>query len=53
MMRRDARPTQNDIALNEWQIVEITKGVTEAERGDFATDEEVEQTLKKWIHQAR
>jgi predicted transcriptional regulator len=50
---RDAKATQNDNALNEWQIAEITKGVAEAERRDFASDEEVERTLKKWIHQAR
>jgi RHH-type transcriptional regulator, rel operon repressor / antitoxin RelB len=47
--RRDAKAIHNDIALNEWQIEEITKGVAEAERGDFASDEEVEQTLKEWI----
>jgi predicted transcriptional regulator len=51
--RRDAKATQNDIALNECQIEEITKVVTEAERGDFASDEEVQQTLKKWIRQTR
>lgn len=49
-MTRPAKATQNDIALNEWQSEEITKGLAEAERRDFASDEEVEQTLKKWIH---
>jgi len=48
---RDAESTQNNTALNEWQTEEITKGLAEAERGDFASDEELEQTLNKWIHQ--
>jgi len=30
MMSQDAEATQNDTALNEWQIEEITKGVAEA-----------------------
>ena len=53
MTHRDAKATQNDIALNEWQIAEITKGLAEAERGNFASDEEVEQTLRKWVRQTR
>jgi predicted transcriptional regulator len=40
--RFDAKTTQNDIALNEWQIEDMSKGVAEAERGGFASDEEVE-----------
>ena len=38
------------VALNDWQIEEIKKGLAEAERGDFATDKDVERTLKKWTH---
>ena len=53
MTRSDAKATQNDIALNEWQIEEIRKGVAEAERGDCASDEELEQTIEKWIRQTR
>jgi predicted transcriptional regulator len=34
--------------LERWQIEEIKKGLEEADRGEFASDEEVEQTLKRW-----
>ena len=40
------------VALNDWQIEGIKKGLAEAERGDFATDKDVERTLKKWTHRA-
>jgi predicted transcriptional regulator len=37
-------------ALAQWQIEEIEKGIAEADRGEFASDEEVEQVLKRWTH---
>ena len=37
------------VELNEWQIEEIKKGLREADAGDFATDEEMEQTISKWV----
>ena len=40
------------VALNDWQIEGIKKGLAEAERGDFATDKDVERTLKKWTYRA-
>jgi RHH-type transcriptional regulator, rel operon repressor / antitoxin RelB len=40
------------VALNDWQIEEVKKTVAEAERGDFASDEDVEQTLTKWTRRA-
>ena len=40
------------VALNEWQIEEIKKGVAEADRGEFATDEEVDQVVKRWTRRA-
>ena len=40
------------VALNEWQIEEIKKGLAEADRGEFATEKEVERTLKKWTRRA-
>ena len=43
-----AQAIQTDAALNEWQIEEIKKGVAEAERGDFASEKEVQQTIRKW-----
>jgi RHH-type transcriptional regulator, rel operon repressor / antitoxin RelB len=36
------------VALNEWQIEEIKKGVAEADRGEFATEKDVKQVLNKW-----
>ncbi len=40
------------VALNDWQIEEIKKGLREADAGDFATDEEMEQTIGKWVRRA-
>lgn len=36
------------IELNEWQIKEIQEAVKEADAGDFASDEEVDQVFNKW-----
>src|SRR5437870_12195120 len=33
------------VALNEWQIEEIKKGLAEADRGEFATEKDVKQVL--------
>lgn len=41
------------VALNNWQIEETTKALAEADRGDFASDQEVQRTLKKWTRRAR
>jgi predicted transcriptional regulator len=40
------------VDLNEWQIEEIKKGLREADAGDFATDQEMEQTIGKWVRRA-
>ena len=40
------------VALNEWQIEETKKALAEADRGDFASEKEVQQTLKKWTRRA-
>ena len=40
------------VALNEWQIEEIKKGLREADAGDFASDEEMEQTVRRWVRRA-
>jgi predicted transcriptional regulator len=34
-------------ALAQWQIEEIKKGLAEADRGEFASDEEVEELVKR------
>jgi RHH-type rel operon transcriptional repressor/antitoxin RelB len=41
------------VTLNEWQIEEIEKAIRQADAGDFATDEEVEEMFKKWAKRAR
>ena len=41
------------VTLNEWQIAEIRKGLAEADRGDFASDKDVEKVVKKWTQRAR
>ena len=41
------------VALNNWQIDETAKAVSEADRGDFAPDKDVQRTLKKWSRRAR
>jgi len=41
------------VAVNAWQIEEIKKGLEEADRGDFATEEQVRRTLKKWTRRSR
>lgn len=41
------------LAVNEWQIEEIGKALDEADRGEFASDKEVQKTMKKWTRRAR
>jgi RHH-type transcriptional regulator, rel operon repressor / antitoxin RelB len=41
------------VSVNEWQVSEIKKAVKEADRGDFASDEEVRKVLSKWTKNAR
>ncbi|PCI58980.1 MAG: CopG family transcriptional regulator [Gammaproteobacteria bacterium] len=36
------------IELNEWQMQEIETALTEAQNGDFATKEQVDDIFKKW-----
>jgi predicted transcriptional regulator len=35
------------INLHRWQIEEINKGIAEADRGEFATDEQVESMFNE------
>jgi predicted transcriptional regulator len=41
------------VELNNWQIEETIKAIADADRGDFATDKEVERALTKWTRRAR
>ena len=36
------------VELNAWQVAEIQKGLQEAERKDFASEEEVEAVFARW-----
>jgi len=36
------------LELNAWQVAEIQQGLQEAERKEFATEEEVEAAFAKW-----
>ncbi len=40
------------LALNEWQIEETKRALAEADRGDFASDQEVQETIRKWSRRA-
>ncbi len=47
-----AEAIRDYVALNEWQIEEIKQGVAEADRGEFASEAEVERAFKKWKRRA-
>ncbi|KAF0204081.1 MAG: CopG family transcriptional [Gallionellaceae bacterium] len=36
------------VERESWQIAEITQAITEADRGEFASDEEVNAISAKW-----
>jgi len=38
------------VDLNEWQIQEIQLALTEADKGDFSTEEEVNNVFDRWIN---
>lgn len=46
--RLAAEAIRKYLELEEWQIAEIQAGVREADRGEFASDEEVQAVFKKW-----
>jgi RHH-type transcriptional regulator, rel operon repressor / antitoxin RelB len=41
------------VSLNHWQIAETKRAMSEADRGDFASEKDVQETLKKWKRRAR
>ena len=41
------------VKVNEWQIVETQKALVEADRGEFASPEDVRRVLKKWTSPKR
>ena len=48
-----AQAIQEYVSVNEWQINEIKKGIAEADSGDFATEEEMQQTIRRLTRRAR
>jgi predicted transcriptional regulator len=36
------------LAHHQWQVDEIKKAIAEADAGDFASDQEVEELFAKW-----
>lgn len=43
-----AKAIENYVELNAWQIARTKEGVAEADRGAFATDQEVEAVFAKY-----
>ena len=43
-----AEAVREYIELNEWQLLEIQAAVTEADAGDFASEESVNAVFGKW-----
>lgn len=48
-----AEAIRDYVALNSWQVEEIHKALAEADRGDFASDAQVNRVAKKWSRRAR
>ena len=46
-MTLSRKGTRESMELEKWQIEEIKRGLDEADRGEFASDAEVEQSLKR------
>lgn len=44
---------QDFINREAWQVAEIQQALKEADDGDFATDEEMQNLDKKWDYRAR
>ena len=48
-----AQAIEEYVSVNEWQINEIKKGLAEADAGDFASEEEMQQTIRRLTRRAR
>ncbi len=48
-----AEALRDYVEINEWQIHEIREAIKEADDGDFASDQAVNETLGKWGVDAR
>lgn len=36
------------VELNEWQVAQLQQSISEADDGDFATDQEVKKVMGRW-----
>ena len=43
-----AEAIRSFVEVQEWQVAEITQGMTDADAGDFARSSEVEAVFQKW-----
>ncbi|MCY4564811.1 MAG: CopG family ribbon-helix-helix protein [Gammaproteobacteria bacterium] len=43
-----AQAIRDFVELNEWQVQEIEQAVMEADRGEFASDQDVAAVFGKW-----
>lgn len=48
-----AQAIEDYVAREAWQLAEIEAGLADAERGDFASDEEVSAVVGKFVKPAR
>jgi RHH-type transcriptional regulator, rel operon repressor / antitoxin RelB len=48
-----AQAIQEYVSVNEWQVAEIKKGLAEADAGDFVSEQEMQQTIKRLTRRAR
>ena len=43
-----AQAIRDFVDLNEWQVQEIEQAIVEADRGEFASDQDVAAVFDKW-----
>lgn len=43
-----AEALRDYVELNEWQIKEIQSALEEADAGDFASEQDIKETMGKW-----
>ena len=48
-----AQAIQEFVTVNKWQIAEIKKALVEADQGDFASDKEMQQMIRRLTRRAR
>ncbi|ESY65604.1 CopG family ribbon-helix-helix protein [Mesorhizobium sp. B283B1A] len=48
-----AQAIEDFVARQEWQLAEIEAGLAEAERGEFANDQELAAVIGKYVKPAR